>query len=122
MAKQLQAKLIEKKQLTKDIYHFKVQAEDIVKEARPGNFIEIRVTQNTEPFLRRPISIYNLDKENGILEFIFQVKGKGTKILAEKQEGELIDVIGPLGFGTFKLGEYKNIAIIRRRNRNIPII
>lgn len=35
MAKQLQAKLVEKKQLTKDIYHFKVQAEDIVKEAKP---------------------------------------------------------------------------------------
>lgn len=112
MAKQLQAELIEKKQLTKDIYHFKVKAEEIVKEAKPGNFIEIRVTQNTEPFLRRPISIYNLDKENGILEFIFQVKGKGTTILAQKQEGELIDIIGPLGFGTFKLGEYKNIAII----------
>ena len=72
--------------------------------------------------MRRPISIYNLDKENGILEFIFQVKGKGTKILAEKQEGELIDIIGALGFGTFKLGEYKNIAIIRRRNWNISII
>ena len=29
-----------------------------------GNFIEIRVNNDIEPFLRRPISIYNVDKEN----------------------------------------------------------
>ena len=34
--------------------------------------------------------VYNIDKENGILEFIFQVKGKGTKILAKKEIGENI--------------------------------
>ena len=88
MAKKIQAKLLEKKKLTKDIYHFKVQADEIVQEAKPGNFVEIRVSNQTEPFLRRPISIYNLDKEKGTLEFIFQVKGKGTEILAERKEGE----------------------------------
>lgn len=112
MAEQILAKLIEKKQLTKDIFHFKVKADEIVKQSKPGNFIEIRVTDQTEPFLRRPISIYNLDKEKGILEFIFQVKGKGTEILAQKNEGENIDIIGPLGFGTFKLENYTNIAVI----------
>ena len=112
MAKKIQAELIEKKQLTKDIYHFKVKAEEIVKESKPGNFVEIRVTDSTEPFLRRPISIYNLDQEKGILEFIFQVKGKGTEILAQKEEGDSIDIMGPLGFGTFKLDDKKNIAIL----------
>ena len=58
MAKQMQAKLLEKIQLTKDIYHFKVQAKEIVEKSKPGNFIEIRVSDQTEPFLRRPISIY----------------------------------------------------------------
>lgn len=112
MQKQVQAKLLEKVQLTKDIYHFKVKADDIAKESKPGNFVEIRVTEQTEPFLRRPISIYNLDKENGVLEFIFQVKGKGTEILAKKEVGEDIDIMGPLGFGTFKLEGRKNIAIL----------
>ena len=112
MAKQMQAKLLEKIQLTKDIYHFKVQAKEIVEKCKPGNFIEIRVSDQTEPFLRRPISIYNLDKENGILEFIFQVKGNGTKILARKEVGQEIDIIGPLGFGTFKYDGNKDIVII----------
>lgn len=112
MPKQIFAKLIKKEEVIKDIYKFSVKAPEIVEVSKPGNFIEIRVTEGIDPFLRRPISIYNLDKENGILEFIFQVKGKGTEILAKKEEGNDIDIIGPLGHGTFKYEKYKNIAII----------
>lgn len=112
MSEQVQAELIKKEQLTKDIYKFSVKAPSIVAQAKPGHFIEIRVSNQTEPFLRRPISIYNMEKQDGILEFIFQIKGKGTELLSKKQEGEIIDIIGPLGAGTFKYNKYKNIAII----------
>ena len=112
MPEAIKAKLIEKEYLKNDILRFKVEANKIVETAKPGNFIEIRVTDTTEPFLRRPISIYNLEKEEGTLEFIFQIKGEGTRLLSKKQEGDLIDIVGPLGMGTFKLNDYKNIAII----------
>lgn len=112
MAKQELAKLLKNEQLKKDIFKITLKAPEIVKDARPGNFIEIRVSDQVEPFLRRPISIYNMDKENGILEMIFQVKGKGTEILSKKEEGSNIDIVGPLGYGTFKYGEYNNLAII----------
>lgn len=109
---QLMAELVRKENLKPDIYKFSVKAEEIVKIAKPGQFLNIRVNNEVEPLLRRPISIYNLDKENGILEFIFQVKGRGTKILAQRTIGEKIDILGPLGYGSFKFNEYKNIAII----------
>ena len=109
---QLMAELVKKENLKPDIYKFSVKAEEIVKIAKPGQFLNIRVNNEVEPLLRRPISIYNLDKENGILEFIFQVKGRGTKILAQRTIGEKIDILGPLGYGSFKFNEYKNIAII----------
>lgn len=112
MPKRKQAELINKEQLTSDIYKFSIKAPEIVKDSKPGNFIEIRVSDQTEPFLRRPISIYNLDRENGILEFIFQVKGKGTEILAKKKIGDLIDIVGPIGYGTFKYENYNNLAVI----------
>ena len=112
MPEAIKAKLIEKEFLKNDILRFKVEAKKIVENSKPGNFIEIRVTDTTEPFLRRPISIYNLEKKEGTLEFIFQIKGEGTRLLSKKQEGDLIDVVGPLGMGTFKLNNYKNIAII----------
>lgn len=112
MSVNIKAKLLKKEELKPGIFKFSVQADDITQIARPGNFIEIRVNNDIEPFLRRPISIYNMDKENGILEFIFQVKGKGTTILSERKEGELIDIVGPLGYGTFKYSNYQNLAII----------
>lgn len=112
MAKQVLCELIKKEEIIKGIFKFSVKAKDIADISRPGNFIEIRVSNQTEPFLRRPISIYNLDKENGILEFIFQVKGKGTELLARKEIGDKIDIIGPLGYGTFKIDKYNKIAVI----------
>ena len=112
MPSQVFDKLIKKEKVLEGLYKFSVEAKEIVDVAKPGNFVEIRVNENLDPFLRRPISIYNLDKEKGILEFIFQVRGNGTNVLSQKEEGDLIDIIGPLGSGTFKFKEKKNIAII----------
>lgn len=112
MPVQLQSRLIKKEQLKPDIFKFSLSAKEIVNVAKPGQFIEIRVTDALDPFLRRPISIYNMDKEKGILEIIFRVQGKGTEILSRKKEENLVDIIGPLGYGTFKFEEYKNIAIL----------
>lgn len=112
MAEQVFAELINKEQLKPDIFKYSVKAPSIVEKSKPGHFIEIRVNDDIEPFLRRPISIHNLDTENGILEFIFQVKGKGTTILSKKEVGSKIDVIGPLGAGTFDYTNFEKLGII----------
>ena len=122
MPLQLKARLIKKEEIKPDIFKFSMQAKEITDIAKPGQFVEIRITDTLDPFLRRPISIYNMDKENGILETIFRIQGKGTEILANKKQDELIDIIGPLGYGTFKFDCYNNIAILRRRDWRIPII
>ena len=108
----VKAKLTDKEELIPGIFKFSVQAPQVVELSKPGHFIEIRVNDDIEPFLRRPISIHNIDRNSGKLEFIFQVKGKGTKILSNKNLGDLIDIVGPLGYGTFKYSDYNNIAII----------
>lgn len=112
MPVQIQSRLVKKEQLKPDIFKFTLSAKEIVDIAKPGQFIEIRVTDGLDPFLRRPISIYNMDKEKGILEIIFRVQGKGTEILSRKKEEDLVDIVGPLGYGTFKIEGYKNIAIL----------
>lgn len=108
----VKAKLVGKEQLKPDIFKFIVESKEIAEIAKPGQFLEIRITDTIEPLLRRPISIYQIRKKENIVEFIFQVKGKGTKLLTNKQVGDNIDILGPLGYGNFKIGEEKNIAII----------
>ena len=112
MAELVLAELVKKEQLKDDVFHFSVKAPSIVKNSKPGHFIEIKVSDGTEPFLRRPISIHNLNREDGILEFIFQVKGKGTTILSKKEVGDKIDIVGPLGYGTFQYQDYQKLGII----------
>ncbi len=112
MAVKILAELVKKEKLIEGIYKFSVKAPKIAESAKAGQFLEIKVSKTGEPFLRRPISIYNIDKENGTVDFIFQVKGRGTELLAELKEGEEIDIMGPLGFGTFDVKEYNNVAII----------
>lgn len=105
-------KITKKEFLKEDICKITIASNEIAKEAKPGQFLEIRVVDNIEPLLRRPISIYNADENKGEVEFIFQLKGKGTNLLAERNEGDLLDIMGPLGHGTFNFEGYKNIAII----------
>jgi dihydroorotate dehydrogenase electron transfer subunit len=62
--------------------------------------------------LRRPISIHSA--QDDILEIFFQQAGTGTTLLSRNEEGENLDIIGPLGKG-FRLGsplEIKNAALI----------
>ena len=110
MKYQEQCELLEKTQLKADIYKFKVKTENIAKESKPGQFLEIKVSTQAEPFLRRPISIFSIEENN--IEFIFQVKGRGTEILSNRNIGEKLDFIDQLGNGTFDIKEYKTVAII----------
>lgn len=112
MAVNIKAEIIDKKILKDDIIKISIKSEEIAQSAKPGNFLEIRVSETIEPLLRRPISIYNINKNEDIVEFIFQIKGKGTKILAEKNIGDKIDIIGPLGYGTFNIEAYKKVVVL----------
>lgn len=105
-------RLVSKKELIPEIFEFEVEAKEIAETTKPGNFVEIKVSDNITPFLRRPISIYNINQEKGTITFIFQVKGEGTKILSKKQVGDEIEIMGPLGYGTFAIEPYKKVAII----------
>ena len=108
----VKAKLVSKEELIPGVFKFSVNSKELVDNAKPGQFLEIRITNDVVPFLRRPISIHQIDKENNNIEFIFQVRGKGTEILSTRNIGDEIDILGPLGSGIFNIKNYKNIAII----------
>jgi dihydroorotate dehydrogenase electron transfer subunit len=81
---------------------FSIETPEVAGRARPGQFLMIKVSSQLDPLLRRPISIHA--RENGRVEIFFQVAGRGTEILAGKEAGDTLDIIGPLGKG-FSLDE-----------------
>ncbi len=91
--------ILENARITKTIYRLILQSPTIAREARPGQFVMIRVDIAYDPLLRRPFSFFKIDKEEGIIEIGYQVVGRGTTILAAKKKGDILDLVGPLGNG-----------------------
>jgi len=65
----------------------------------PGQFAEIRIDGSTTTFLRRPISINFVDKEKNEVWFLVQLVGDGTRKLATVKEGDVVNLVLPLGNG-----------------------
>ena len=52
---------------------------------KPGQFINIKTTEGTDPLLRRPFSIFDADGE--IVSIVVRVIGKGTELICEYEDG-----------------------------------
>ncbi len=98
----------EKKTLAREIYSVTVSCPDAAKAAEVGQFANITAEGKT---LRRPISICEINKEEGTLRFVFEVRGKGTEIISRVNVGETLDILGPLGNG-FRVPEGKKVVVV----------
>lgn len=83
-----------------------LRAPRVAREAKAGQFIHVRVSDTYNPLLRRPLSLHRIREKGKVergklkdIEMLYEVTGKGTKILAEKRAGEELDILGPLGRG-----------------------
>lgn len=80
-----------------DIYDMRFVCAEMAKAAQPGQFVHIKCGDNINTLLRRPISICDVQEDT--MRVLYQVKGEGTKLLAQKKAGDQLDVMGPLGRG-----------------------
>lgn len=100
--------IIAKTTLAREVYDFTVCCPKIAKAAEPGQFVTIAADGFP---LRRPVSLCGIDKENGTIRLVFEVRGKGTKEISGLREGDMIDIIAPLGRG-FRLKDYKTAILV----------
>ena len=77
----------------------KLTHEDTLPEMLPGQFVEVRVDGSPSTFLRRPISINFVDRENNELWLLVATVGDGTKQLAKLKFGDVVNCVLPLGNG-----------------------
>ncbi len=108
MIYQISAELIEKKILSDQIILATFKSGEIAVNSKPGQFVNIRITEFCYPYLRRPFSICDVEDEN--FKILFTVFGQGTKALANASVNSKFDVIGPLGNG-FSTNDDFDIAV-----------
>jgi dihydroorotate dehydrogenase electron transfer subunit len=104
-----QFKITQKSVIANGIISLQVLCPEIAQLAVPGQFVQIKVDNH---FLRRPISICEIDKQKGTLRLVFEIRGEGTAELAKLQENEMIDILAPLGIGFTMLDRGKKIIVI----------
>ena len=77
-----------------------LQADRMAETARPGQFLSL-YTRNGSKLLPRPISICEIDRENGRIRLVYRVTGKntGTEEFSKLHPGIQVEALGPLGNG-----------------------
>ena len=88
-------------EIASNIFQLSFVSPAISRTAIPGQFVNVRIQDSNVPLFRRPFSIFNVEDE--VVSIIFSTVGIGTSLLSRKRPGTLLDVLGPLGHGTFPL-------------------
>ncbi len=91
-----------------DQYVMRVNAPGCAERARPGQFAHLTVDPQRP--MRRPISIMRTSAEYGWVDFLYKALGEGTQLLALRQPGEYISVLGPIGT-PFEIREKRPLLI-----------
>lgn len=99
-------KILTNEEVAPDCFRMALEAPQITGQARAGQFLHLKVADGSSPLLRRPFSLHRISGKLKVkssklqnIEILYEVVGKGTRILAEKQAGEELDILGPLGKG-----------------------
>lgn len=110
MKRDLLCKVVENVKINDNIHKLTIQKPSTTKDIKAGQFFNFKCGEGDFPLLRRPISV-SLVKEDNIVFYINKV-GKGTELLCQKNKGDYIDVLGPLGNGFDLNIQGNNILVI----------
>lgn len=111
--KKEQAVVVSQEMLADGIFSMWLRTEAALT-ARPGQFISM-YTNDGSKLLPRPISICEIDNENGQLRVVYRVTGEhtGTEQFSKLKAGDTIPVIGPLGNGfPYEKAEGKRVFLM----------
>ncbi len=79
------------------VFILEIEAPGLASLAQPGQFVMVGCDSGYGRLLRRPISIHQIGEKS--ISLLFAVVGTGTEWLSQRQPGDKVDIIGPLGNG-----------------------
>ena len=105
--------ITKKKYLSADYFILDLTSFSELPEIKPAQFVEVKVEGSPETFLRRPISIHDIDRETNTIKLLIRIVGKGTQKLSELKKGDYLNLIYPLGnsFSIPKNGDKKVLLV-----------
>lgn len=96
--------------------HLVLKVHDQALKAYAGQMFHLLCPSpdGAEVWMRRPMSVYRVDRAKGQIEFLYKVEGRGTQGMAQLKPGDEFNVAGPLGVGFQLHPTWKNIVVLGR--------
>ena len=91
-------KLVDKQDFGRSVL-LRLRSGQPLPEIVPGQFVQVRVDGSPSTYLRRPISIHDVDFRQNEITLLVQQVGEGTKHLVSAENGDVINMVLPLGNG-----------------------
>jgi len=112
--KLLRSEIISNETCGKGLYKIEVFSPYICRNAKAGQFVNVKCSPDgiLDPLLRRPFSIYNVEKEYNVFSILYLEKGKGTKFLSDLKKGSNLNFAGPLGNAAATDDKSKNFLLV----------
>jgi dihydroorotate dehydrogenase electron transfer subunit len=108
--KAMLAILKERRPITDRDHYYRFECPELAQSAQPGQFVEIKVCEGPDPYLRRPISIFSADDRH--FAILVRTIGRGTTLMEKWEPGATVDLIGPLGHGFTWQPEDQNLLLV----------
>ncbi len=89
------AEILSQQAYAAEQYVLRVQAPQCAAKARPGSFAHLQCDPQLP--MRRPLSIMRASASAGWVDFLYKVVGDGTRLLARRNPGQRISLLGPIG-------------------------
>ena len=102
---------ITNRRVNEEYFVLSLSGKQQLPEIKPGQFVQVKVNNSPNTFLRRPFSVYDVDYKKNILYLLIQKIGEGTKVLSELKIGEILNLVYPLG-NSFSLPDGKKALLI----------
>ena len=92
------ARVISQEKLADGVYSMWIDSPAIASQAVQGQFIYLYCRDGAR-LLPRPISLCEINREEGSLRLVYRIAGAGTREFSALKEGDWLEVLGPLGNG-----------------------
>jgi dihydroorotate dehydrogenase electron transfer subunit len=103
------ARIKENKKLSQNHYLITLCPQRKIARPKPGQFFMLSVDNGMDPLLKRPFSLHR--RLGSDFQILYRTVGTATRMLGQKNKGDVLEMIGPLGNG-FPAAGTKNKMIL----------
>jgi dihydroorotate dehydrogenase electron transfer subunit len=103
--------VVDNKSLNEEYFVLQLRSDGLIPEILPGQFAQVKIDGSPDTFLRRPISVYDVDYINNTLFLLIKIVGAGSLHLSKLKQGDTVNLIYPLG-NAFSEPEGRNVLLI----------